>query len=89
MRRALFLLTLIAAMVFAFAGVVLAQPTEQRTPPEKGAQVSKSRVNADDTDNRGSPQLKQPVKQSREEPVSGQEATSPALAQEATTTQTS
>ena len=85
MRRALFLLALVAAMVFACAGVVLAQSTEQRTPPEKGAQASNSRVNADDIEKRGPPELKLPSNQASEESVSGQEATSPTLAQEATT----
>ena len=85
MRRVLFLLTLVAAMVFACAGVVLAQSTEQRTPPEKGAQATNSRVDAHDIEKRGPPELKLPSNQSSEESVSGQEATSPALAQEATT----
>ena len=81
MPRAFLLLTLVAAMVFASTGAALAQSTQQRTPPEKGAQTSNSHVKADDTDNRGSPKLKQPI----DESVSEQQATSPVGAQEATT----
>lgn len=84
MRRTILLLTLVGAVLLACSGVVLAQSTEQRTP-EQGGQASKSRINADDTDNRGSPQLKQPVKQPSEESVSSRETTSPVVAQEATT----
>ena len=43
MRRALFLLTLVAAMVFACAGVVLAQQGE-RTTPERGQQSAQDDV---------------------------------------------
>jgi hypothetical protein len=92
MRRIILLLAtaaVMAAMLLACSGVVLAQSTEQPTPPEKGAQASNSRVNADDTDNRGSPKLKQPVQHPSEESVSGQQTTSPVVAQEATTQPTS
>jgi hypothetical protein len=46
-KRAVLLLTVVAAMLLAFSGVVLAQSTQRN--PEQDAQASKSRVNADDT----------------------------------------
>jgi glycosyl hydrolase family 26 len=92
-KSAVLLLTVVVAILLTFGGVALAQPAT--TPSDDNQRNAEDRAtsgrdNVDEIENRGPPESKLPSKPSWEEPVSGQdETTSPALAQEATTTQTS